>query len=192
MSIAFYLLEVFLQFSVIYRHWSKNIKNIKDPMYHGLPQKACWFWNHEKAHSFLYFSFKWYFISKERLKHDISNSWSGWFQTLFLKIPKNQFFSNIFLVRLLKIKNELENKYFYFRAAWNFRDIPKTHFWKFPCSSKITYFLSSFLMNLKHLIKTIFENFDFSDFLGIMFEISNFEIANVNLATLIQFKSRYY
>ena len=29
-SIAFYLLEVFLQFTVIYRHWSKNTKNPKD------------------------------------------------------------------------------------------------------------------------------------------------------------------
>ena len=35
-SIAFYLLEVFLQFSVIYRHWFKNTKN---PTYHWLPKK---------------------------------------------------------------------------------------------------------------------------------------------------------
>ena len=77
-AIAFYLLEVFLQFSVIYRHWSQKIPS-RDPQwiihspldpradqYHGL-QKTFWFWHHEKAHSFPYFFFKWYFISKEGL-----------------------------------------------------------------------------------------------------------------------------
>ena len=70
----------------------------KIPEYHGLPQKTWWFLYHEKAHSFLYFFFKWYFISKEGLQYDIFIK-----KTFFNRLrpdfipqnPKNQNFRKI-------------------------------------------------------------------------------------------------
>ena len=50
------------------------------------------------------------------------------FRLYFKEISKIKIFEKIFLMKLFRIKNELDTFFSYFRLALNFQEIPLTNF----------------------------------------------------------------